>query len=106
MLRFNRLVLVLGICLCVGAALGAAIKIKGLTPVGLGVNENPEGDGMAILNYHQGNNQTEVTVAITDFIPETDYHITVFPGTDDAPVTTNPAGNANTHQVVDYDVVR
>jgi len=104
MFRLNRLVWVVAVCMVVGAAYAAAVKVKGLTPVNDGVYESPDADGMAILNYHNGNNTTEITVAITDFVPDTDYHITVQPGIVDAPVVTNASGNANVHLPVFFDV--
>ena len=106
MFRFNRLALMLGVCAWVGIALGAAIKIKSLTPIGEGVAESPDGDGMAIMNYHQGNNATEITVAITDFLPNTDYFVTVNPGIIRASLPTNSSGNANTHESIDFDICK
>lgn len=105
MFKFNRLVCVLLVCAVVAVAYGKAIKIKAISPVGLGVIENPDADGMAVLNYHQGNNSTESTVAITDFLPDTEYGITVVAlGGGATTVTTNAAGNANWHAVFDRDI--
>jgi len=104
MFKFNRVVCALAVCAIVGVACGAAIKIKALTLTDLGMAESPEADGMAIMNYNQGNEQTEVTVAITDFMPDTFYYIAVEPGIGGAPVTTNSSGNANYHGVIGWDV--
>ena len=99
MFRFSRVV-----CALVGASFGAAIKIKGLVLTDVGLAESPEGDGMAIMNYNQGNEQTEVTVAITDFLPDASYLISVDFGVYAAPMTTNASGNANFHGTVGFDV--
>jgi len=104
MSRFHRIVWVLAVCACAGVAFGAAIKIKALTLTAVGEAESPEGDGMAIMNYNQGNEQTEVTVAITDFMPDTNYQISVDYGIYAAPVTTNASGNANYHGTITFDV--
>ena len=105
MFRFNRLVCVLAVCAVVGVAFGAAVKIKAITPVGEGVTENPNGDGMVIMNYHPGHNRTEITAAITDFLPDTDYKVDVIPGVTFS-VTTNPAGNANDHGALSFDICK
>jgi hypothetical protein len=104
MLRFNRVVCVLAVGALVGVAFGAVIKIKGLTPVGSGITESPDADGMAIVHYKEGKQLTEVNVAITDFMPETDYYIAVEPGIAGAPVTTNPSGNAHYHGEIGWDI--
>lgn len=104
MFRFNRWVCALAVCLAVGAVYAKAIKVKGLVPVGVGVTENPDADGMAIANYHQGNNQTEIQMAITGFQPNTTYHVAFDPGIGKAYVLTNSAGNASSHHFVHFDV--
>jgi hypothetical protein len=103
MFKFNRLVCMLAVCAVVGVAFGAALKIKAITPVGDGVTENPDGDGMVIMNYHPGHDQTEITAAITDFVPDRDYKVSVIPGLTFS-VTTNPAGNANDHGFFNGDI--
>ena len=101
MFKFNRLVCVLLVCSLVGVALAKAVKIKAFDWVHV---ENPDGDGMAIANYHPGNTNTEITAAITDFLPNTDYYLAVEPGLSGAPVTTNVAGNATTHAFTGFDI--
>ncbi len=101
MLKFNRVAAVVLMCTLVTATFGAAIKIKAFDWVHA---DNLDGDGMAIANYHQGNNRTEITAAITDFLPNTNYMIAVEPGLSGAPVTTNAAGNANAHAFTTFDI--
>lgn len=101
MFRFSRIVVVLAVGAIVGVAFAKAIKVKAFDWVH---EENPDGDGIAIANFHEGNNQTEITAAITDFLPDTDYMIAVRPGLDGAPVTTNAAGNANAHASPNFDI--
>ena len=108
MLRFNRVVCVLAVGLLVTVAFAKAIKIKEITPVA-GTEEALNGaDGMAIFNYHDGennNSSTEVTVAITDFMPGKTYGAYVIPGGGvDLPEVANPAGNANFHGVFTFDL--
>jgi hypothetical protein len=80
------------------------VKIKAITPYN---GESSDADGMAILNYHNGNNLTEVQVAITDFTPGVTYGVVVS-GVNDfgdrqrcfdysAAITANPAGNGAFH---------
>ncbi len=98
MLRFNRLVCVVAVCLVVGVAFGAAIKIKAITPYEGTEEAAMGGDGMAILNFNQGVNKTEVTVAITDFVPGAVYGAYLSNGGGVAlPEIANSSGNANWH---------
>ncbi|MGB2984551.1 MAG: hypothetical protein WBE26_01600 [Phycisphaerae bacterium] len=105
MFKFNRLALVLAVCVCVGIALGAAIKIKDITPYAGTEEAATGGDGMAIFNYHPGNNETEATVAITDFVPGVRYGTWVIPGGEvNVRENANPAGNANWHGSFGFDL--
>jgi hypothetical protein len=63
MLKFNRVVCVLAIGLIVTAALGAAVKIKWFYTY----EPNPDADGMAMLNYVQGQDETIVQIVVSDF---------------------------------------
>jgi len=102
MFRFNRVVCALAVCVAVGAALGAAVKIKVLdTSMGL---EGPDADGMIILNYNQGQDETIVQLAITNFTPNTNYLFTLEsashclrPG---GGVITNDQGHATLHMTI------
>ena len=105
MLRFNRLVCVVAVCLVVGVAFGAAIKIRAITPYEGTEEALAGGDGMAILNYHPGNNKTEATVAITDFVPGATYGAYLNPGGGvNLPEVANPSGNANWHGTYNFDL--
>ncbi len=104
MFRFNKWVCALAVCLAVGAVYAKAVKVKDIVPVGSGLIACPNGDGMAIANYNQGNGRTEIQIAITDFEPNTTYHLAFVPGLLKAYVLTNPAGNASSHHFVNFDV--
>jgi hypothetical protein len=45
-------------------------KIDSFTPVN---GENANADGMAILQYHPGQNESSVLIILTDFAPNTAY---------------------------------
>ena len=99
MLRFNRLVCVLLVGSLVGIVYAKAVKIKAFTPIGLGEVDNPDGDGMAILNANA--NGTQVQVALTDFVENEEYLVNL----DSAAVgrttigvlSTNAVGNGTMH---------
>ena len=107
MFRFNRLLCGLVVCGTVAVAFGAAVKIKAFTPVGNGAIESPDGDGMAILNYHPGNDTTEIQFAITDFRPNTVYGVKLESdfGGFSAPeaIATNVVGNGTYHHTIPFD---
>ena len=106
MFKFNRVVCGLLVCGCVGFAYAKAIKVVSLTPVGAGVTESPDADGMAILNYNVGQTRTEVQVTLTDFLPDTEYTVdvlTIFGGPT-LRMTTNARGNAQGHGVALTDI--
>jgi hypothetical protein len=101
MFRFSRLIAVLAVCAIVTAALAKAIKIREITPLPGTLEYGTDADGMAIFNYHDGqnnNSNTEATVAITDFVPGETYGAWVTPGGDVSfAEVANPAGNATFH---------
>ena len=109
MFKFNRLVCVLLVGTCVGVAFAAAVKIKAFTPAGPGLIDNPDCDGMAILNYHPGNNATELQVAVTDFLPDTLYGLKLEAGgicggfSNPEAFMTNVNGNGHYHHSAPYD---
>lgn len=72
MFKFNRLVCAVLVCTCVAIAYGAATKIRSFVPQGF---ENPEADGMAILNYASGQDETIVQIILSDFTPEIAYDV-------------------------------
>ena len=104
MFKFNRIVWVLALGVVVSMAYGAALKIKDLVPVGLGAIESPDADGMAIMNYHPGHTDTEVQIAVTDLLPNTDYRVAVVPGILGGYITTNVSGNGHYHGTISTDV--
>lgn len=103
MFKFNRLVCVLLVGSVVAVAYGKALKVTELVPAGA---ENTTADGMAILNFNQGQSRTEVQVAITDFLADTEYMINVgtIYGTVSATVMTNASGNAHAHRIAASDI--
>lgn len=107
MLRFNRLAAVVLVGVLVTVAFGKAIKIKAISPYE-GTQEALNGaDGMAIFNYHPGGNQTEATVAITDFVPGEIYGTWIIPGgMVNLAEIANPAGNATFHGFFDFDLCK
>ena len=108
MLRFNRLVAVVLVGVFVAAAFAKAIKIREITPYAETEEAANGADGMAIFNYHDGqnnNSSTEVTVAITDFIAGETYGAYVInAGGVNLPEVANPAGNANFHGFYTFDL--
>jgi hypothetical protein len=69
--RFHRIVSALGVCAFSGVAAGAAVKIHRFDT---SYNLLPAGaDGMAILNYVSGQDETIVQIAVTGFAPLTNY---------------------------------
>ena len=108
MFRFSRLIVVLAVCAIVTATLAKARKIREITPLAGTLEEGTDADGMAIFNYHDGqnnNSSTEATVAITDFIAGETYGAWVSPGGDVTfPEVANPAGNATFHGFFTFDL--
>lgn len=98
MLRFNRVLCVILVCAGVGAAYAAVVKIKDLHPAGIGLIQNPNADGMAILHYKQQSGFTDVNVVITDFLPNTVYGVCLSPGGQvSGTIETNESGNGHIH---------
>lgn len=74
MFRFSRLLCGITLFSAVGIAMGAAVKIKGFdTSYGM---ESSDADGMAILNYVQGQDETKVQIIMSGFTPNTNYLFT------------------------------
>lgn len=92
--------------LLAGGLYAKNLKIKGLSPAGPGVTENPDADGMAHIHFKQNPEpRSEVKVHITDFLPNTTYGVQVDPGiTDPLAITTNPAGNGHWSAEVSFDL--
>ena len=70
----RRVAFVLVVCSCVGIAFGAATKIRWFDNV---AEPNPEADGMAILNYVQGQDNIMAQIILSDLLPNTPYVITL-----------------------------
>ena len=114
MFKFRRWVCLALVCAMVGVAYGAARKIRSFTPY---APESVDADGMAILNLSSGNNfgsdvKTILQLVLSDFTPNTTYHIGLIPpgvspfpdGNGQvpgagigAPITTDEHGNATSH---------
>lgn len=106
MIRFNRVVCALVVCSLVAIAYGKAIKVTSLTAVGESTSECPNADGMAILNYNAGQARTEVQLAITDFLPNTEYtaDVVTIHGGPSLRFTTNARGNGQGHAIASADI--
>ena len=64
---------------CVSLALGAAVKIRWFDNI---AEPNPDADGMAILNYKLGQNNTVAQIILSDLLPNTEYVVALrVPGT-------------------------
>jgi len=111
MLKFNRIVCALIVCVCIGVVYGRAVKIFSFTATAAGMIDSPDVDGMAIFNvkileHADGSRQefTNVQVSFTDLLGNKDYFITVDPGLIEIPVTTNAAGNVQIQGIINFDV--
>lgn len=111
MLKFNRIVCALIVCVCIGVVYGRAVKIFSFIATDAGVIDSPDVDGMAIFNAHtlekaDGSREefTNVQVSFTDLRGNTDYILVVDPGFLGTPVTTNPAGNVQIQGIINSDV--
>lgn len=92
---------VVAIVAAAGAAgmAGNTVRIKALTPIGTGITENPDGDGMVKVRF-SGLSDVEVHLHLHHFLPNTTYGLFMdvggFGGPDDGSlITTNSGGNAN-----------
>ena len=74
MLSFKRVVCTVAVCAMVGAAFGGARKIKDFEVF---APESAAADGMAILNYVQGQDATIVQVILSGFEASTEYVVIV-----------------------------
>ena len=85
-----------------GVAYGAASKIKWFDNIS---EPNPDADGMAILNYVAGQNETVVQIVISDFLPERTYTLRLTDGTSQlvGDVTTDHHGHATFHRTYSLD---
>lgn len=70
MMRTSRIVLVVGLCACVGVAFGAATKITSFTNF---FPESDQADGMAILRHVSGQDNTSAQVILSDLEASTPY---------------------------------
>lgn len=104
MLRFNRMICALLVCMCVGMVYAKATKIFTFTSVNAGITENHEGDGLVMLNV-DAQGKTHVQVSMSKFLPDTGYFVTVLPGVGRAAVSSNPAGNFQWQGVIQFDVM-
>jgi len=74
MFKFNRLVCATVIGVCAAVAFGAAVKIRSFDTASFG-REAPDADGMAILNYASGQDETVVQIILSDFTTDTPYEV-------------------------------
>ena len=70
----KKIVFAMVVCTCVSVAFGAAVKIPYFIPE-IGNGENPEADGMAVLNYVSGQDKTSVQIIISGFTADSTYDI-------------------------------
>jgi hypothetical protein len=70
----RRVVFVLVVCSCVGIAFGAATKIRWFENI---AEPNPDADGMAILNYVQGQNNISAQIILSDLLANAQYVVTL-----------------------------
>jgi len=62
----KRIAFVLVVCAVVGVAYGAAVKIRWFDNI---AEPNQDADGMAILNYVSGQDETIIQIILSDFEP-------------------------------------
>lgn len=108
MKRFTYVFATIGVCALATVVVSKQLKFKALTPVGPGITENPEGDGMVHIKFKEGpNSQSDISVHISNFLPSTTYGVQLDPGiTDPLAITTNPAGNGQWSGSVSFDVTQ
>lgn len=68
----KRLAFAIAVLACVGIAYGAAVKIRGFDNI---AEPNLDADGMAILNYISGQDETMVQIIVSDFTPGLVYDV-------------------------------
>ena len=73
MFKFRRLLCAVLVCALVGVAYGVTVKLKAFENVA----EPGEGDGMAIMNYNQGQDETINQIILSGLIPNTAYVVVV-----------------------------
>lgn len=100
----RRVTFVLTVLACVGIAYAAANKIRSFETY---APEPADADGMAILNYVSGQDETVVQVIISDFTPEQNYDLVITNGivsltTFDA-LTTDHNGHGTFHGTFFFD---
>lgn len=66
----KKVVCVVTVLACTTLAYAAANKISSFTPVN---GENATADGMAILQYHPGQDESNVMIILSGFTPSTKY---------------------------------
>lgn len=111
MLRYNRLMVLVAVCLVAGLAFAKAGKIKVLTAAGAGLVANPDASGGVVMNFHDSNGQygavTEIQLQVKGLEPDTVYGAQVSPGvTDRFAFTTNASGNGHWHSFVTFDITQ
>lgn len=75
MLKYSKVACAVALCVFVGVAAAAAVKIKTFdTSFGF---EGPDADGMAILNYAQGQDKTIIQMVFSGMLPDTNYLFTL-----------------------------
>ena len=108
MFQWHRVAAVILACSTAGVLYGKALKIKQLIPAAGGVSENPDCDGMAVLNAHEAGpngDRTEIHVHISGFLPETVYGVQVDPGVTNAQaITTSSQGSGHWNFSVASDI--
>ncbi len=99
MLRFSRLLSLVLVCSVAGVVQAKAVKIKVFAPVLTGETENPEIDGMVVVNHDSGQGTSSsgvshVNLTVTDLQPNTEYAVQLIGGHGGATqtLTTNAAG--------------
>lgn len=99
----KRLTMTVVACAFLAVAMGVntKTKIRSFSPVGNGLIENVDCDGMAMISYSDHDGMTDVQVVLHDFLPNTIYGIKLTSDgggfSDPIAVQTNPAGNGNYH---------
>lgn len=104
-----RLTLTVTACAFLAVAMGAnsKAKIRAFSPVGNGLTENAECDGVAMFSFSEHEGLTDVHVVLHEFLPNTIYGIKVESDgggfSDPIAVQTNPGGNGNYQTTVPQD---